>query len=370
MIYIAFLVGIIVLVYVAMMLYFTYGVLKMRPLQQLSLATPPVSVVVPLHNEENYALKTLECLAAQDYTGQFQIICVDDRSTDATPQILADFCQDKPNFQFLSIPLDADTVPSPKKRALETGFKLADGEIFMTMDADCEPPMVWISSMVSKFVDGIDIVQGPKRILLKENNILQNYQTIDTLGFTLIEGAFFTLNNPMLASAPSLGYRRELYEKVGGFDGLRELVSGDDDMLVQKMSEHAQGIGYNLDPEAQVGTAPMLTWKGLFSQRARWASNGAEYDSKLYIILLLCVYFFFVWCLIAPLLGILGWMSWSLIIGFYVIKILVDFLFLWCGARKLQCTQIVFRNFFVGWLIQIPLSAWAAPAGHFKWYKW
>lgn len=366
---ITFLVIITAIVYVALMGYFTYGVIVMRRPKQLSEVKPLVSVVVPLHNEEEYALKTLQCLAAQDYLGQYEVICVNDRSTDQTEAILAQFVSEHPHFQYLNIPMDAPVVASPKKRALEAGFELAQGEIYMTMDADCEPPTPWISSMVAKFVPGIDIVQGPKRILVKEDNVLQRYQTIDTLGFTLIEAAFFTLDNPMLASAPSLGYRASLYHQVGGFDGLRDFVSGDDDMLVQKMSQHAQGITYNLDPEAQVGTAPMDTWKGLFSQRARWASNGAEYDSKAYVAVLSCVYLFFCWCLVAPLLGLLGWVSWGFIIQIYLVKMGIDFLFLWIGSGKLHSREIML-SFPISWLIQIPLNVWAAPAGHFKWYRW
>jgi cellulose synthase/poly-beta-1,6-N-acetylglucosamine synthase-like glycosyltransferase len=355
--------------YLGFMLYLCLGVILMRRDSQLSEAKPFVSVVVPLHNEEEYAQKTLECLASQDYTGQLQVICVNDRSTDRTESIVQDFVKNHEHFEYVSITLDSVPVASPKKRALENGFRIANGEIFMTMDADCEPPVAWVSSMVSQFVEGIDIVQGPKRIIPKSQNILQRFQQIDTLGFTLIEGAFFTLDNPMLASAPSLGYRRSLYEKVGGFDGLRAYVSGDDDMLVQKMSEYAQGIVYNLDPQAQVGTAPMDSWKGLFSQRARWASNGSEYDSKLYVILLLAIYLFFVWCLLAPLAGVLGLFSWSFILKLYLMKAVVDFLFLWIGGTKLKSRSLL-RFFPFAWFIQIPLTVWAAPAGHFKWYRW
>lgn len=369
MLFITLFIVLLALIYACLMAYFIFGVLKMSPMKRLSHETPLVSVVVPLHNEEDYALKTLECLAAQDYPGKYQIICVNDRSTDQTESILREFVALHEHFQYINIPMDSPQVPSPKKRALEEGFKLAEGEIFMTMDADCEPPVPWIRSMVSKFVEGIDIVQGPKRIVVQDSNILQHYQSIDTLGFTLIEGAFFTHNNPMLASAPSLGYRRSLFEKVGGFDGMRDLVSGDDDMLVQKMSAHAAGITYNLDPLAQVGTAPMKTWRGLFSQRARWASNGAEYESKSYVLLLASVYLFFVWCLVAPIVAVLGWVSWTFVLEIYFIKALVDFTFLMIGAQKLH-SQSLLKFFPLSWLIQIPLNVWAAPAGHFKWYRW
>ncbi len=329
-------------------------------------AWPRVSIAVPLRNEERNLGATLEALAAQDYPGEWEVLCVDDRSDDATPRLLAEFAARNPRFSVLTVPRDAPPVPSPKKRALETAFARASGGVFMTIDADCLPPPCWMRSMVSNFRDGIDIVQGPKRILPGET-ALSRIQALETLGFTLIEGAFFSLGKPMLASAPSLAYRREVYERAGGLAALADRVSGDDDMLVQRMSRFARGVAYNADPGAQVRTWPAESWREFFSQRARWASNGTHYESRAYVATLAAIWLFFVLLPLAPLLALAAGTPWPLLP--LAAKVAADLLFLALGGRKLDSLALL-RAYPSTLLVQILVVVWAPVAGTFGWYRW
>ena len=179
-------------------------------------ATPSVSVVIPMRNEEEFAERTLEAVAAQDYIGEWEVICVDDRSTDRTREILEKFAATHPRFRVLSLPQDLPQIASPKKRALESAFKIAKNEVLLTMDADCIPRKSWITAMAGRFVDGICIVQGPK-----QNNGSRSmphlYQKLETLGYTAMEAAGFSLGRPIVASAACLAYKKDLFFKVGGF---------------------------------------------------------------------------------------------------------------------------------------------------------
>jgi len=359
------------LFYLAVLGTFAAGVARMRVRGEKDRVAPDgrwpsASVAVPLRNEERNLGKTLEALAAQDYPGEWEVICVDDRSDDATPRLLAEFAASHPRFSVLTVPADAPETPSPKKRALEKAFSAAKGEILMTIDADCLPPERWLRSMVSNFRAGIDIVQGPKRIL-PGKGILSKVQALETLGFTLIEGAFFTLGKPMLASAPSLAYRRSVYDASGGLAALEGLVSGDDDMLVQRMSRHAAGVAYNADPEAQVRTWPAETWREFFSQRARWASNGTRYESRLYVLMLAAIYLFFVFLAASvPLAAATGIPALLLPLA---TKVAVDLLFLAIGARKLRSLGLL-RAYPPTLLVQVVVVLWAPLAGAFGWYRW
>ena len=89
-----------------------------------------------MRNEEEFAERTLEALALQDYAGEWEVICVDDRSTDRTKEILEKFAATHPRFRVLSLPQDLPQIASPKKRALESAFKIAKNEVLLTMDAD------------------------------------------------------------------------------------------------------------------------------------------------------------------------------------------------------------------------------------------
>ena len=143
--------------YALLFLFFIVGLLKTHRYKGPK-ATPSVSVVIPMRNEEEFAERTLEAVAAQDYVGEWEVICVDDRSTDRTREILEKFAATHPRFRVLSLPQDLPQIASPKKRALESAFKIAKNEVLLTMDADCIPRKSWITAMAGRFVDGICIV--------------------------------------------------------------------------------------------------------------------------------------------------------------------------------------------------------------------
>lgn len=354
--------------YALVILTFTVGVMKTH--RRKGTAKPSVSVVVPMRNEEMFAARTLEALAAQSYDGEWEVICVDDRSTDSTGKILDGFAAAHPErFSVLHLSADLPAIASPKKRALESGFKVAKNEVLLIMDADCTPSPKWLSAMAGRFEGNISIVQGPKRNNGGKSPI-HLYQKLETLAYTSIEAAGFSLGRPMLASAACLAYKRELFFKVGGFGDLVNLSSGDDDMLVHKMIKvPGTEFCYNLNADAMIDTAPVDTLKALIFQRARWASNGTHYDSALYILMLALIYTFLVWLFFSPFLVLFCEFppEWFLIpLG---VKILVDIVFLTTAAVKLEAKQLLFA-LPITEIIQVPMIVFAVPIGLLGLFKW
>ena len=362
------LVGTLATLYVLLFLYFTIGVLRARTPHGIP-ARPSVSVVVPLHNEEVCALRTLEALEAQRYVGEWEVICVNDRSTDRTAEIISAFAATHPRFRVLHVPMDSPPLPSPKKRALETGFAEARFDVLMTMDADCTPSPHWLASMAGRFQGNIAIVQGPKKNGGGMSPLFA-YQQLDTLGFTLIEAAGFSNGKPMLASAAALAYRKDIFYKAGGFSDLMQYMSGDDDMLVHKMIREPIGFCYNMDPQAVVETEPVYSWKALLNQRARWASNGTNYSNPFYVLFLTLIYCFYAWLFLGPVFVALDIAPWKLWVLPFLAKCCIDYVFLFVGGVRLGLPQLVV------WLplveaIQIPLIAIAVPLGSFfKKFRW
>jgi cellulose synthase/poly-beta-1,6-N-acetylglucosamine synthase-like glycosyltransferase len=322
-----------------------------------------------MRNEEENAADTLRALSVQDYPGEWEAFCVNDRSEDGTGRILREFCAADPRFKLVEIRADAPTVPSPKKRALAAGFAASRGEILMTTDADCLAQPGWLSSMASRFRPGIGIVQGPKRIR-GDGTWLSRYQEHEVFGLVSIEAATFALGRPMIASAPSLAYRRSLYESVGGFQGLEDTVSGDDDMLVHKMQKvPGWRVAYNPDPEACVTTSPAPTWKTMLTQRARWASNGARYEDKGFVALLCCIYAFYWWLPIGLGLAVAGlapaWLFWIPAL----VKLAANGIFLSVTSRRLGHSGIL-RDLIWCEILHVPVVLAAVILGHLGLYRW
>jgi peptidoglycan/xylan/chitin deacetylase (PgdA/CDA1 family)/GT2 family glycosyltransferase len=99
-----------------------------------------VSVVVPAFNEEELLPQCLESLLAQDYQGEFEILVVDNGSTDGTSRVARGY--------------DVKVVSEPTRgysQALIAGFSAAAGDIIACTDADSVVPPDWISSLVREY---------------------------------------------------------------------------------------------------------------------------------------------------------------------------------------------------------------------------
>jgi chlorobactene glucosyltransferase len=97
-------------------------------------ALPSVSIVIPARNEERAIATSVLSQLAQNYA-DFEVIVVDDRSTDATPQILAALARENPRLTVVS---GEDPPPGwlGKPHALWEGARAARGELLLFVDAD------------------------------------------------------------------------------------------------------------------------------------------------------------------------------------------------------------------------------------------
>ncbi|MBF0430274.1 MAG: glycosyltransferase [Fibrobacteria bacterium] len=357
------------LFYAGTLFYLIIGAVRLYRKHSTSRKKPFISIIVPLRNEGKGAQATLDALAVQDYKGEWEVICVNDRSTDKTGAILKQMAKVDNHFKIIEIGQDEPHVTSPKKRALQRGFDNASGEIFITTDGDCVPQPGWLTSMAKNFTAPIGIVQGSKRIA-RADNLLTKFQEIETLAYVSVEAASFALGKPMLASAPSLAYRRTLYEEAGGFDGMEHLVSGDDDMLVHKMQQSGNyEVRYNVDPEACVRTQPANTWKEMLLQRARWASNGLHYESRWFVLFLICLFSYYVMVVAGPFLVITGLLRWELFVFSLAVKFILDHIFVFRITKKLFGRRALLNLWWAEFL-HYPIIVFSVITGHLGLYKW
>src|SRR5689334_6392955 len=102
-----------------------------------------ISVLIAARNEENNIVPLLNALNAQTYSkDHFEVIVVDDYSSDKTGQKVKDFLMK--NIRLIQPFGQPDQ--SSKKKAITTGISLAKGELIVTTDADCIPGIEWLSN--------------------------------------------------------------------------------------------------------------------------------------------------------------------------------------------------------------------------------
>jgi len=118
-----------------------------------------VSVVIPVLNEKESLpelVRELEHSLSRYPT--WEVLFIDDGSSDGSTEWMADLCTENSNFKLLQFYRNYG-----KAAALSEGFKVANGEYIITMDADLQDDPAEIPNLILKLSDGWDLVSGWKK---------------------------------------------------------------------------------------------------------------------------------------------------------------------------------------------------------------
>lgn len=262
---------------------------------------PPVSVIICARNERDNLLKHLPLILEQNYPN-FEVIVVNDGSTDDSEDILKSFSLQYPHFSYtFSIP--NKHYYFSKKQALTIGLKKARYDIVLLTDADCYPTSdQWIKKIMELYNPSTSIVLGysPYR---KEKGILNQWIRFDAYYIALQYFSFAMAGIPYMGVGRNLSYRKELFFKNKGFATHFDLQSGDDDLFVNAHAT-SKNTATCLAPESFMISIPKKKLSHWIWQKKRHASTGSRYK-LLHKILLGIHHFnyfaFHLTCLLLPL---------------------------------------------------------------------
>ncbi|MBC8175040.1 MAG: glycosyltransferase family 2 protein [Candidatus Marinimicrobia bacterium] len=118
-----------------------------------------ISIVIPIFNEKESLPELLnEVVQILEEQFNYEIICVDDGSTDGSEEILRQYASNNPRIMVTRFLRNYG-----KSSALTEGFKLARGKYVITMDADLQDDPNEIPNLISKIEEGFDLVSGWKK---------------------------------------------------------------------------------------------------------------------------------------------------------------------------------------------------------------
>lgn len=109
------------------------------------LVPPRVSVILPTYNAEKIIIPTLSSLVNQKYSHPYEVILVDDGSTDGTTKIIEEFLRSHNDRNKVRLVKTPHRGPAA---ARNTGVKEAHGDLVLFIDADCVANEKWVSSMI------------------------------------------------------------------------------------------------------------------------------------------------------------------------------------------------------------------------------
>lgn len=220
---------------------------------------PFVSVVIPAYNEAKTIGRCVRSLLVSEYP-QFEIVLVDDGSTDSTLAEMKKF-SGQTGIKIIS------KENGGKASALNQGYELSKGEIVIFVDADGIFGTDTIKRLIDAFVNekvacccGNDAPIGLPFIMTK----LQNLQAHVSTGY--VRRALSCANCLPIVSGNIGAFRRSVLEEIGLF---KEGFIGEDLELTWRV--HKAGYRVAFEPKALVRAEAPHTWRGLWKQRVRWA---------------------------------------------------------------------------------------------------
>lgn len=295
---------------------------------------PSMSVVVAARNESDSLPRLLDALDQQSHPS-YEVIVVDDASTDDTTTLAEDWAATRSYAQVLRV---TDPTPPRKKHALTQGIAASQHELLAITDADCVPPPEWLSIHAATHAETEHDVVLAGYSPLVGSGLLGSFARYEALVEAMYATAAIGLDRPYMAVSRNLSYPHSVFDAVGGFthsEGGQDPMSGDDDLFVQAVYRRGCAeVQALLDPRSFVPSAAPTSWREWAQQRRRHVSAGRHYPSDVGIHLtLLHASLVLLW--IAPLvLGTTG-------IGLLATGLLVRHAVLGPGADTVKETEVL-----------------------------
>jgi hypothetical protein len=154
---------------------------------------------------------------------------------------------------------------------------MAKGDVILSTDADCRVGKFWVSSMAYSVVqqDGISI--GYSKVA--GESFFERFQMLDFLGIITANAGAGGWGHFWSGTGQNLAYNKSDFEAIGGFEPVKDKISGDDMYLVQSISKLKSGM-INIDANSFVTTAAVPTFSRFINQRIRWSSNSKDNAMK------------------------------------------------------------------------------------------
>lgn len=224
-----------------------------------------VSVLIPAWNEEVGILKTVQSVLDTQYKN-LEVIVINDGSTDATDEIMAGFVRDyelrnhsTTVVKYLSLPNGGKAV------ALNQAVTVANGEIIVTIDADCVMDRKAIANIVKQFTDK-DVAAVAGNVIIgnrcKHIEVMQQLEYLYGFFFKRADSIF---NSVYIVGGAAAAYRKNVLVDLGGFDP--KIITEDIEMSTRIL---ASGYKSRYAADAVVYTEGPASWMGLCNQRLRW----------------------------------------------------------------------------------------------------
>jgi cellulose synthase/poly-beta-1,6-N-acetylglucosamine synthase-like glycosyltransferase len=340
-----------------------------------------ISIIIPARNEGQNIGDCLDSIVNQSYPKHlFQILVVDDHSTDNTAAIILSYQSQNVKLISLKDFVALNEINAYKKKAIEIAIQQSTGELIITTDADCIAPPGWLHTIAAFYQE-----KKPELIVMPvsincSNKFIEIFQALDFMTLQGITGASVYKKFHSMCNGANLAYTKKAFNTVNGFKGIDNIASGDDMLLMHKIyQQNANGIAYLKSAAVIVQTASVKTIGEFFNQRIRWASKADKYEDKRIFGVLLLVYLFNCLMVVIPVIAVFSNAQYSMfnvqcsIFGVWLLLLLLktvtELFFLFPVAKFFNKQLLLWWFLFMQpfHIVYTVIAGWLGKFGNYKW---
>ncbi|MCF6211849.1 MAG: poly-beta-1,6 N-acetyl-D-glucosamine synthase [Gammaproteobacteria bacterium] len=228
---------------------------------------PPVSILVPCHNEGENLRETIAALDQQNYP-DFEIVAINDGSTDNTGELLDELGRQYPRLRVVHL-----VENQGKATALRMGALTSLNEFLICVDGDALLDIDASAWIIKHFINNCHVgaVTGNPRVRTRSTLLgkIQVGEFSSIIG--LIKRAQRIYGRVFTISGVVAGFRKSALLEVGYWSP--DAITEDIDI---SWKLHLAGWDIRFEPNALCWILMPETFRGLWSQRLRWAQGGVE----------------------------------------------------------------------------------------------
>ncbi|RMF63894.1 MAG: glycosyltransferase [Calditrichaeota bacterium] len=239
---------------------------------------PTVSILVALRNEEATVKACVDSLLRQEYPqGRLEIILINDRSTDRTPELMEDLASVSSHIKTFHV---KHAIPglSGKANAIAQGIELATGELILVTDGDCRVPPNWARTHASYYTRDVGLVGGFTLLDQKRDrtSLFGKVQSLDWAYLLSVGTGAMGFGLPLSVLGNNFSFRRQAYEDVGGYRNIGFTIIEDFALMKTLLHSTKWSVLYPIDADMLVYSHPMRDLPSFYQQRKRWSAGGKE----------------------------------------------------------------------------------------------